>query len=364
MEDQAHKTPQGVGPRAGTMYLFTFPFPIIVSSETPLEVHEVKVGDLLVRAYPMFRSAPANYTLLPEIKPSAIPFLPHIKPDIDPAYMLPRSAISPTLGLTEDGQVRLLYTRSQQFEGEVKQLPMDSLRLDVVNVSNSGGRMERFSQGRSLAEAKQFTASLLQWIRFLTGQWWISRTWGALNGYCVNFIAIDSGGYPLGDFGMAGQDFVAPSGTEVPLTKEIWRDALNRATHLDEPPLEQVLLADAKYYRSDGDLKRAILEAATACEIARDKAFRRIGKKVPDRNLVEHISGVLLRNGRPSYEKVEPRNYLHVQELWLGRGNIAHGKAAYYYDKKAQQNKDIDSSKVGEWIEAATHCVHWLDQLT
>ncbi len=106
------------------------------------------------------------------------------------------------------------------------------------------------------------------------------------------------------------------------------------------------------------------MEAATACEIARDKAFKRMGKKVPSRNLMEHISSVLLTNGRLSYEKVEPIHYLQVQELWLGRGNVAHGKAAYYYDKAARQNKPIDSAKVREWIEAATHCVNWLDRLT
>lgn len=171
-------------------YVFTYPFWIVVDTQSPPSTAEINAGGYLVRLYPPFRSGPANFIPMPAVNPNAIPFVPGTKPEISPALteVSPLAAL-PVLGLDDKGRATMRLAGGLEWGqlANMREFPMDSLRVDIVG-------SDELDENVADEAAKRASRELMLLLRWRSRQWWVSRSVDALAGYLrVWFTALGDG---------------------------------------------------------------------------------------------------------------------------------------------------------------------------
>jgi hypothetical protein len=220
-------------------------------------------------------------------------------------------------------------------------------------------------------DPSQFVQRLISNLRSVSRQWWLSASIDRLLGWVRNEYPIDRYGKPKGELVAGGKSRV-PRGTERAINASMWEKALRITEKGGDPPVTDELLLDAEYFASCGDFRRFVLDAAAACEIAKDTAVQRVwfhhkterfrrGKALSGYDLCKHLD-IQLRDicGR-SFLDEHPDLFRQIGFLWDARGNVAHGESAFYRDGGAII--DVNNEKAVELLVAAERCVQWLDGL-
>ena len=132
MNEQIEKEELNIG-EAG---LYTFPFWLYVDTRTPMLGRELLKGGSLIRFYPPFRSASANFMPMPRIRPEAVPFLSEVKPN----SLLPMLHVVTLPIFQPDGGPGTIALLSDQWGEKPKIFPMDSLRIDLFSTPNTKRR--------------------------------------------------------------------------------------------------------------------------------------------------------------------------------------------------------------------------------
>ena len=317
---------------SGNTYVFSFPYYVLVDTTELLKVKEINFGNTMVRIYPFFRSAKANFIPTPSISPHNIPFLEGAQKNISSNFVIDTMAVLP---IYKDGQfLRNEVISSEEFRPSMEIIPMDSFRIDV------------FEQNEEKAHniAEECFRELIQLVRYATRQWWVEHI--SNSGLLKCSFPILKNGYALEQPTIYGSSAVTINKNNPTCVDEIiWENVIDCLEKGLTVPLYKLLILDARHFSATKNYRRAILDAVISCEQARDIHFERIyklksigskfrlGKVLTGNNLPTHLSEdlVKLTNGKYSYEKDFPKEFELIKNLWNVRGNIAHGRPMQYF---------------------------------
>lgn len=347
----------------GTSCLFSFPFWIMVDTTTSLPIVEIKLGEASAIFYPLFRSGAANFIPMPPINPHQIPFAPGFDVNFSPAFSLPTMAVFPVLGLSAEGTASVHLQWTPVWTQSLSVFPMDSLRVDIF------GMEEKTAEGI----CSDAVLTFMQLLRCRSRQWWIEHAADA--GNLRGSFQVLENGVPSGEqpsFRGIGGTVV---GDEKAVDSNTWLETLKELEGGTVAPLYDLLVLDARYFAVTSNIRRSVLDAAVACEQARDVHYERLWNQktgglqykssriIKGNNLPNHLSEDILKftNNAHSYAKEHPTEFAIIENLWDCRGNVAHGRPAQY--NQAGNTYVVDASKATKFAEAAGHCVRWLESL-
>lgn len=329
---------------------FTLPFPVYVDTHSGFDIQERRIGRCNFRIYPFFRSGPANFVPAPAIDPAKIPLS-----DGNKGIDIPKEAFPLLAGLPamrQEKSASVILSCGSDFENKSLQyFPMDSLRIDVLGGSGSPD------------DASKLVHVLLDWIKVETKQWWIGRELPMGGRHYLRSVMPISrkGRFTSGPEGMGG--FTTMRGDEIPLDSPGWYRVLKRLEQGCEPEDYQLLLLDAKYHSAINEPRRAVIDAAVACEQAKERTFVSIveeqrgltfkhGKYCTGYDLTKHINQDMRKLIGCEFSDADPDANDGVDLLWKCRGDLAHGK-----------KRDIQKSELSRMIHSAEKCIEWLAQL-
>lgn len=162
-------------------------------------------------------------------------------------------------------------------------------------------------------------------------------------------------------------------GDELALDDELWRLVLADVKASAPIPVENELLLDARLFAGRGDYRRAVLDAAIACEAATKATFTRLlarrgvtfrdGTHLRGPDLEDWVNADLARvSGGPCYGAEADNQLEWIARLWDVRGRVAHGKSAQYSIGGASPVTFEDDAII-PFLYAAEHLVTWLHSL-
>ena len=138
----------------------------------------------------------------------------------------------------------------------------------------------------------------------------------------------------------------------------------------EAPPLPYALLADAVWLLTTLAKREAILNAATACEIASNQYMH--SHKVTDPKDLAHIApshhsfaerrfhDIPLHLSGQSLKVLEPETFRKVELLYKTRNSIAHNAAARYNDPSTGAEVQVDIGSATDLIKEAENAVRWI----
>jgi hypothetical protein len=122
--------------------------------------------------------------------------------------------------------------------------------------------------------------------------------------------------------------------------------------------LYEELMVDARDALMQGNLRRAIIEMATACEVVTKERFAKKGRKVSAKIPVALDTGAKRAFG-VSFKEKHSKDWHHLDYLFQCRNEAAHGSVPKYTDKKQNpQTMDFDSLRA--WWESLETLIAWV----
>lgn len=344
----------------GNSYLFSFPFWIIVDSTSILEILEIEVNNYKVRFYPPFRSAPANYIASPTIDPLKIPFLDGVKVNISPDFKIPTIAAYPSLEWDSTGMTGLIPHWKDTWERDLKNFPMDSMRIDII------------SEDSTEQQATDIIQQLLINLRDVSFQWWIRYSVASLIGYLRSTFKSAENGQPL-DLPYSTGTGATTTKLTLPINNKLWKNAILKLQEGYKPLLSYELYMDGLYFMAINDIRRAIIDFTIACEYAKDQTSKRLwekkngnkkykrGKILSGNSLPVHLSQDFFKNFNYSYKVDRPKEFENIEELWKVRGNVAHGGELRFIRNGKTVFADHTQCRI--FSDATLDCIEWLFSL-
>jgi hypothetical protein len=334
--------------KKGDAYLFSFPFWLYVDRRDALGTCDASFGPNLIRFYPPFRSAPANFSPIPGLVSSTIPFEPGAAPSRPLAIV--NVAVLPLL--EADGGPGSIIRGSPKWDKPPAIFPMDSIRIDVV-----GPMSAKFS-------TQPLLLRLLSHLRLRTRQWWILRSAAVLLSYDRARFDIAENGAAIGaEFSNRSYGRI-PFGFETGISNPIWMNCVEAAVRELEVPLYEMSLLDAFYFVAANDIRTAVMHAAAALEQAISENFTRLwirkGPKkfrrgfLTGRTATVHISTDMDKYFARSFSREFPRAFEQLEKLW--RVRVGAGLAGVYtflYITLRQQDYALLMGAVGLFIVLA-----------
>ena len=347
----------------GTAFLYSFPFFVFVDTSALPTLKEVTVDKVRVRFYPLFRSGVANFIPMPPIKPQQIPFAPDVKVSFSAESVFPTLAVIPKLGLSEKGKASICYMLSHEWPKPLQEFPMDSLRVDVFGTDKE--KAENISN--------KLVLDFLKLLRCKSRQWWIEHA--APVGNLRGRFPVLENSKPVGEQPEPRCKMFTACGDERVVDNELWQSTLTELERGLVAPFYELLTLDARYFAITSNIPLSVLNAALACEQARDVHFERLwhlkarglhykpGRIIRGNHLPVHLSSDLLRltGNMHSYKKESPAEFAIIENLWDARGNVAHGRSVQYIEDGSLYV--VDERKAMEFVKTVEHCLRWLENL-
>lgn len=351
------RIPIPTSPPIGNAYFLTFPFWIFIDRNNTLTVQEIQLENLPLRIHPPFRSAPANYIPMPRVNPHSIPSIGK-QNNYPKAFDMSISAVPLLEGALSEGKA-FEFFQTPIFDNELPAFPMDSMRIDMLSIN------------RDEKVIRETFREFINYIRFRTRQWWIGRSMDFIMGFIRNsapFTESDT----LIEPSQCMLQVSTINGDELPVNGDLWLAVIKDMVNKTEVPAFHYMILDAYYYAYTDDIKSAIINAATACEQAKDLTFERLwklkgndnfkrGKVLRNYDLPDHISQDLEAFGGYSYSKSFPDEFNQIEDLWNARGNIAHGGPNMFWRDRKQIY--IDRQLGIQLVKASDHCIKWLQSI-
>lgn len=298
--DRARVKLLGSGDKHGTCYLFLFPFDLYhQAGDEPLDFVYKGVRCLL---YPPFSNDPPGAAGIGQVRINRIPRLQNSAPPHTNAPMVKR--------------IELRHSKWQ-----------DSNKADAL-------RLDWYSEDRP-DDLAMFVDRLLELLRFLSLQWWITRDRRFDEGYLKNSFSINEVGERLDGVTVMAKMY-GGMGVEQTITRDVFEASAIHAARGCRAPISILTLCDALYFHAIGETRRQFVEAAVACEMLflneflrvavtagmEEKSARKLVKKLKFEDMLDF--GLQELVGR-SFADSNPEQYEWLKALWVGRGNVAHG---------------------------------------
>lgn len=331
--------------------VYTLPFNIVVDKNFPPIVRLMKINDVRVRLYPPFRSSLGNWAPLPMVKMEAVPFLGNrkFKNKFD---ILPIPVTFFNLGSDGPGVVANI---GEVIPSGVRHIPMDSIRVDILDDAgdmNIEGELYYF----------------LCHVRSITKQWWINQATAPMFGWTRCTFGSDFYGDQLDDIFLVSK-FRTPVGMEIAVTEGIWGESATLFEKGGAINAAEQLILDAYYHLSCGDIRKMVIDAASACEMSKDINLERLwmlsnenkkysrGKVLKGYDICDHADIDARRIFGKSFKDEFPEDFLNIGFLWDARGNVSHGKPPFY----SVDNKRVmlSSERAGDLMASAVRYVDW-----
>jgi hypothetical protein len=338
----------------GRAFLFTFPFWLIVDADDPPAVYEAAQPSGAIKIYPPFKSSPPNFVWMPPIAADKVPVPPNTMRNLPRQGVLQSLSAHPVLA-TGNSPTAMMLNWSDCQDGDLKDLPMDSLRIDSY--------CDR--------DIEEFTTDLMAQVRNMSNQWWINRSVAPLYGFCRNEFRIGPNGEglerPLGKVRgtTAGR-------SELRIHSQIWREAIEATLVRKPTPYFRSQLLDAKYMLATGEAAMWAINAAGACDGVKDIVVEQLWKNAnptgtfvkwevtPRFNLIDHIDGGVKNLTGKAYKQEFPEQYADLKALWALRNDVAHGKPLSFGGGSSR----VDKVAASKMTAAAEHFMEWILALT
>ena len=135
-------------------------------------------------------------------------------------------------------------------------------------------------------------------------------------------------------------------------------DELERALQVDTRyELYEELMVDARDALMQGNLRRAVIEMATACEVATKEVFAKKRRKCSEKTPVALDTSAKRAFG-VSFKEKYPRDWDHIEYLFQCRNEAAHGRDPEYTVKGQNQPMNFDSLR--DWWESLETLIGWV----
>lgn len=321
----------------GVAYLFRLPSDIH-SQAGVIKPYSGTVGTHSVVIYPPFRAEPDPRPVIQQILPATIPYPPGTaSPGTDSVTI---SGITTGSWLGEDT------------------LFANALRIDVRPYADPNC-------------ADRLAKRLLAQVRWRTNQWWVGRgidlTYSHLrNAFYTNELGERLSGIQVYFVVSAGL------GLERHLTPDIFARACADAIAGREVPMSLITYYDALHFFSTGEARRSVLEVALACELARDETLERIAasdssKKRQAKKLLKvadfriQISSEMKKLIGRSFEAEHPPQFADIDQLWLTRHKVAHGKPLVIHSDGGL--RDLTPDDYRRFFNAVPALLNWFARL-
>lgn len=341
-----------------TSYALTYPYWLYAALNSIDRATQFTLDDTFIRIYRPFRSGKDSHLPTRPVQPSEVPFLPG------------RYPTSSDFSTVDHFDLLLNTSFTNVVEKRFGPLvsPTNSLRIDVQSSSDHAHDERNVSA---------FADRLVQLLRWRSGQWWIGRSMEGLMTTATFWFPVSEQGKPIikkrssreidiGGLSMRiGNTF---NGRETAIDGSMWNAVVGDLGNGTQVPICSLLLLDSWYFCSLADFRRAVLDAATSCEQAKNDAFRRVehssGRKakLSGYDLEKHIDEPLHNLCGRSYRAEHPAKWRTIELLWDARGNVGHGGKAEYR-RRQPAPVEVNFTTAPSLIEAAEHCVSWLQTL-
>ena len=353
----------------GICYLFPLHSWVFLDAKDPPRITELVHEYTKIRVYPPFASRSPE-ALVDRVESDKVPFRPNRDPSagfrVMPAPLaLPQ--FSSAVGAPASIKLFGLGPDGRMSPGPTpEEMPSDFIRMDVYAESEDDG----------LRHSVVLLERLNELIRWRTRQWWVTRSSDGLSGATLtSFPVTEAGSISARSRNLsAGVRSYTMNGDEKPLSNGDWQQVLRDIDEGTYPPIGHVLLFDARYFHSIGDLRQAVIQADAACEIVKEQTFetlwtqRNPGKLYdPERrndllrnwDLPRHIDAKFANHFGRSYRQEHPAQWTIIDQLWQARNNVAHGAENTFGDPP----ESVTPTHVRDFLAAADHCISWLESL-
>lgn len=336
-------------------YLFTFPYWLYIDRKNPPKVKLVSRNNVGLRIYPPFRSGVANFIPMPPVAPKAVPFLKKARPlpPDAPKYFSTYVGV-PLLATSSSDTGNVFNTISPHWPKSLpRSFPMDSVRIDLLAPDTSGKLVQDFLE------------DLIEHLRYRSRQWWIGRSLDPLLGNLRHIAPIVYNGTFIKPPEAHGR-FRTAYGDESMIDDTMWDLVMEDLANNVSVPVYDILLQDGRYFAGSHDMRRSILDSATACEQVKDLTAERIWQRVnPEKkyrrgkvlrgyDLSDHINRDIKRITGRSYKDEHTSEAQDIEILWRLRNSVAHGSSPKL------DGLPIDDKIAMRLNFAAGHCVRWL----
>lgn len=202
----------------------------------------------------------------------------------------------------------------------------------------------------------------MEWLRCLSDQWWIGRSYERISG-ALHFVSpIDEHGRTIGAPTPVAR-ISTPSARMRSITAEIWTQAADNAA-AGQPSGERGLAADAKHMFASEEFRAACVLACGAFEAARDRTLEENSLKVSDlrcsdTNLLQHLSKGFAHVFRRNLKEEEPALYDLTKAFWTARGHAAHGKPIQW--RLGNRVTEIDRADLAALTIGIDDIVGWIN---
>jgi hypothetical protein len=234
----------------------------------------------------------------------------------------------------------------------------NALRIDVSRGSILRSALE---VGALDYEAEDLARKFIAFVRDGTRQWWVGRGREHTEDRLRHTFLTDSRGVRVSPLVSRHVAF-SLLGIEQPLNPDRFQSVC-RFLEQGSPVWQSwQMFYDAVYYYASGDLSRAVLAAGGAVELERDRVAQRAKVRFRGTNLLKHIHIDAKKRFGRSFRDENRTEYGHVKELWLARGDVAHGKAPLM--RRNGKIRPIVDQDLKPLLEAVLQLLNWLKQLT
>ncbi|HEX9946421.1 MAG TPA: hypothetical protein VGA98_02675 [Allosphingosinicella sp.] len=232
-------------------------------------------------------------------------------------------------------------------------LPADTLIVSVQGPNS--GRVGEHIESHILQP-------FLEWLRALTDQWWIGRSYERISGN-LHFIApVDEANRVLGH--PTPVTSMTTGGSRMkPITASIWAEAARRGLAGD-PSAERGLATDAKYMFISKEFRSGTILACCAFEAARDRLLDRDCVKLRalgGYDIRKHLSAGFGKIFGRSLAQERPDLAELLSAYWLARHNAAHGKRIEW--RLAGTAMPIEAVSNADFTAGIDEILEWLDTL-
>lgn len=331
--------------RWGRAYLCCFPFDIYVSLEQP-PPYAIEVAGQIVTVYFPFRSHASPSEGSPQLDPERIPYR---EGTFAPAS---RDAIP----------ISLAAVQNMSSNSGVA----DCIRLDLADLATTDLKAVGAEK-----DVRDILFSFARLVRWVTGQWWVGMDKLFENSLVRNVFTINEKGERVGVF-VGIRSVFRHFGFEKPLDAATFKWVCEAIAGGQHPPPYRDIVYDAIYWYARRDYRRVVLDAAVACEMIRDAlvegvsrtmgvSARKVGKSLIGDDVREHLDNGFPEGYNLSFSAANSEAYQAVSQLWIARGNIAHGRPPIIRDGATSRTPTEDDYR--RWLLACFDLVRWYEGL-
>jgi hypothetical protein len=202
---------------------------------------------------------------------------------------------------------------------------------------------------------------MLEWLRVLSDQWWVGRSYERISGSLHFVAAVDANGRTVGTPTPVTR--MATAGPRMkPINAEMWITAADKAAAGHVPGCLG-LATDAKFMLTSAEFRAGCVLACSAFEAARDQVLddskiKLRALRCSETDLLQHLSIGFGTVFDRDLEKEQEELFRLLRAFWIARGHAAHGKSVEWrVGSHVQPLDEVDTSvltiaidDIVEWI--------------